>query len=75
VTRGNFPQGDDRWLVIFQLDHRLGAVRDPPGAFGRDQYHFKNVFYVGNTVFDRNSGHEFVTPIDARNALPVRWTI
>jgi hypothetical protein len=32
-------------------------MRDSTGTFGGDKHHFKDIFDVLETVFDRDSGH------------------
>ncbi len=72
MTLGNFTKCDNRWLVVLQLHQGVGAVRKSPGAFARNQYNLKNIVYVFQTILDRDSGHEFLTPIYTRS---VRRTI
>ena len=49
-------------FVILNFNQSISAVSNASSSFGRNQYHFKYVVYVAETIFDRNSGHEFPTP-------------
>ena len=62
-TYGMLDAGVPRWaglpvlLVGDELDHRLGAVADLPGAARGRQHQLEAVVDVVEAVFDGNSGH------------------
>ena len=57
LALGDFTQGHHRGLVVLPFDERVGAVRQPARALGREQHELEHVLDVVQTVFDGNAGH------------------
>ena len=54
---GDFPQGDDRGLVVLPVQQRLGAVGHAAGALGGHHDQLEQVRDVLQAVFDGDAGH------------------
>ena len=57
VTLRDLAQRDDGRLVVFELDHGIGAMGDAPRSLCSNEHHLENVVDVFEAVFDGNSGH------------------